>query len=75
MKLIGQLIWIRPEVTAMKCKNCGLCIENCPLAAMTNNNGLPAIDYKQCIQCFCCDEICPHNAIEQKMSWLAQKLR
>ena len=74
MKLVGQLIWIRPKASVSKCKRCGLCIENCPVSAMTSNNGVPIIDYKRCIKCFCCDEICLHNAIEQQVSWLAKKL-
>ena len=74
MKLVGQLIWIHPKAIIEKCKRCGLCIQNCPVTAITSNNGVPVIDYKKCIQCFCCDEICPYNAMEQQMSWLAKKL-
>lgn len=75
MKLVGHLIWIRPNAIIRKCKKCGLCIQSCPVSAMRSKDGVPEIDYKKCIQCFCCDEICPHNAIEQQMSWLAKKLR
>lgn len=75
MKMVGRLIWIRPKAIVNKCKKCGFCIENCPVTAMVSNDGVPVIDYEQCIQCFCCDEVCPHNAIEQQMSWLAKKLR
>jgi len=74
MKLVGQLIWIRPKAIAPKCERCGLCIKNCPVNAMTAKDGIPEIDYNQCIKCFCCDEICPHNAIEQQISWLAKKI-
>ena len=74
MKLMGQLIWIRPKAIAQKCERCGLCIKNCPVNAMTAKDGVPEIDYNQCIKCFCCDEICPHNAIDQQISWLAKKI-
>jgi formate hydrogenlyase subunit 6/NADH:ubiquinone oxidoreductase subunit I len=37
-----------------------------------NEKGL-MIDYGQCIQCFCCQEICPEGAIKIKPGW-AMKL-
>lgn len=75
MKAVSNLIWIRPRAIPEACKKCGLCIQNCPVKAMTaDDDGVPLIDYKVCIKCFCCDEICPHNAIEQQTSWLAKKL-
>jgi len=30
--------------------------------------GVPSIDYKKCIQCFCCHELCPHKAIDLRKS-------
>ena len=26
----------------------------------------PVYDYKKCIRCFCCQEMCPHQAIQVK---------
>jgi len=74
LKFLGNLIWLRPRVKPEVCKRCGICIQNCPVQAMSSRNGLPQIDDKICIKCFCCDEICPHNAITQQMSWIAKKL-
>jgi len=73
IKIIGKLLWVRPEPNDNKCKRCGDCIKNCPTQAMISKDGFPIIDYNKCINCFCCDEICPHDAIDQKMSWLAKK--
>ncbi|MBN1154842.1 DUF362 domain-containing protein [candidate division KSB1 bacterium] len=74
MDMIGKLIWVRPCVNKDTCKKCGLCVENCPVQAMTPVNGIPKIDYSICIKCFCCDEICPYGAIQQEMSWLVKRL-
>ncbi len=74
LKLAGKLIWIRPKANAKHCKKCGMCITNCPVKAMESVDGIPVIDYNACIKCFCCDEICPYNAIDLQMSWLARKL-
>lgn len=71
--LVGKLLWVRPEPQEKRCKRCGDCIKNCPTRAMISKDGFPIIDYDKCINCFCCDEICPHDAIDQKMSWLARK--
>jgi Pyruvate/2-oxoacid:ferredoxin oxidoreductase delta subunit len=75
LKLAGKLVWIRPKANEKKCKRCGMCITNCPVKAMESVDGFPVIDYNICIKCFCCDEICPYNAIDLQMSWLARKLR
>jgi len=73
VKILGKLIWVRPKPDENRCQKCGECIANCPTQDMSPRKGFPIIDYKKCISCFCCDEVCPHNAIDQKMSWLAKK--
>ncbi len=75
IQFFGRYVWVRPKPNIDMCKRCGACIENCPTQAMKSEEGFPVIDYSKCINCFCCDEICPHDAIDQKASWLAQKLR
>lgn len=75
VRLLGKMVWVRPYPDEHRCKRCGACIANCPTQAMTPENGFPIIDYEKCISCFCCDEVCPHNAIDQRMSWLAKMFR
>ena len=73
IKTLGKLLWVRPKPDVETCKRCGDCIKKCPTQAMTPEDGFPIINYDKCISCFCCDEVCPHDAIDQKMSWLAKK--
>ncbi|MCK5062361.1 MAG: 4Fe-4S binding protein, partial [Candidatus Aenigmarchaeota archaeon] len=40
---------------------CGNCVSNCPVGAISIN-GYPKIDYKKCIHCYCCHELCPEGA-------------
>lgn len=75
VKLLGKLLWVRPQPDEKCCKRCGACIKTCPTQAMSPDDGFPIIDYKKCISCFCCDEVCPYDAINQKMSWLVKKFR
>ena len=74
LKTLGNIIWTRPVADPKKCIGCGICVENCPVEAMTLVNKLPVIDYKKCINCLCCDEICPENAMTQEKSFLARIL-
>ncbi len=73
IQVLGKLLWVRPKPEKIKCLRCGECIANCPTKAMLSQDGFPIIDYKKCIACFCCDEVCPYSAIDQKISWLAKK--
>jgi uncharacterized protein (DUF362 family)/Pyruvate/2-oxoacid:ferredoxin oxidoreductase delta subunit len=75
VRILGKLLYVRPKPDSDRCKRCGICIANCPVQAMTPKKGFPIIDYKKCISCFCCDEVCPFDAIDQDISWLAKKFR
>lgn len=54
------------------CKGCGLCIEKCPVNALswsktkTNyfGNPVPEVDIDKCIACGICEQICPDMAIK-----------
>lgn len=72
--LAQKLIKIYPSLIIEKCKSCFICLEHCPVKAISkNNNKFPVWDYDKCIYCYCCHELCPHKAIEIKQSWLARK--
>ena len=62
-------------VNAELCKECGLCVMNCPAGALVAApEGIEASPEK-CIACYCCAEVCPHNAIEMRMGPLAETLK
>lgn len=61
----------RPRILPDLCRKCGVCVESCPVEgkALSFANGRdkpPVYDYKKCIRCFCCQEMCPHRAIAVK---------
>ncbi|MCD4689900.1 4Fe-4S binding protein [bacterium] len=31
------------------------------------------VDYRACVECLCCHEVCPHQAVHIKLSWLGSK--
>jgi uncharacterized protein (DUF362 family)/NAD-dependent dihydropyrimidine dehydrogenase PreA subunit len=69
----------RPYIIEDKCKQCGICVEVCPLEqkALSFEKGkdvTPKYDYQECIRCYCCQEMCPHHAIEVETPLLGKLL-
>jgi len=76
-KFIAPLVWTRPKPDINKCTFCKVCIESCPVEAMSpdEENKLPVIDYDKCILCNCCNEVCPEGAIFYEFSILAKLIK
>lgn len=55
------------------CKQCRVCEEKCPVAAI-HLSPYPMVNHKKCIRCFCCMEVCPHKAILVKKPWIRSQL-
>lgn len=63
------LLWhIRPKMHTDLCQRCGACVRQCPVGAIEIGRKNARIDRKKCIECFCCHEVCPHNAIGEDMT-------
>jgi NAD-dependent dihydropyrimidine dehydrogenase PreA subunit len=54
---------VRPEVDGALCSGCGVCVQQCPVSAITMGERFPKADGERCITCFCCQECCPQKAI------------
>ena len=79
-KRLRQNLWTRmakalnlfqkkPYIQAELCVKCGICVNSCPVPekAVDFRKGKdqpPVYDYKKCIRCFCCQEMCPKKAIK-----------
>lgn len=71
-KLRDKIFWMRPVADPGRCTLCGQCIKSCPVQAMQSNGRVPIIDYEKCINCLCCEELCPEKAILQERSRLVK---
>ena len=66
----------RPFIKRNACILCEICVKQCPARVMqriknkSDGKELIKIDYRNCIRCFCCQEICPEEAITIKSGWL-----
>lgn len=65
----------RPFINRGICKLCMLCTEVCQTDSIKKDSKGLKIDYRNCISCFCCQEVCPYNAIEIKRGILGKILR
>ena len=64
----GQRLWRRffvkrPKISRSRCHLCRVCVQHCPAQVMKLVDAKIVIDYKRCIRCYCCQELCPYGAI------------
>lgn len=72
IRLLKRFVWVRPRVEHEECKRCRRCVDSCPVQAMNmHDNGID-INYKTCINCMCCHELCEYNAVKLDFSFLAR---
>ncbi len=67
-KLSARLLRPRVQFDPDICVGCGECAANCPAQVITmkadeNGRRHPHVDYEHCIRCYCCQELCPRNAV------------
>ena len=71
---IGRFFMPRPIAMPEKCKGCGECVASCPqhtiALSMKNGKKIARIRHADCIRCYCCQELCPFEAIRIKKNFL-----
>jgi len=51
------------QINGEKCTGCGLCVDVCPVEAISLENDKAKIDAEKCVDCSQCVEECPNEAI------------
>jgi len=51
--------WVKQE----DCVGCGVCVDECPVSAITLEEEKARINMDDCIRCGKCHEICPQEAV------------
>ncbi|HML04832.1 MAG TPA: 4Fe-4S binding protein [Methanobacterium sp.] len=54
-------------VDAESCQLCGVCVNKCPVDAMSIENDEVVVDSEKCILCGACEARCPLNAVRLKI--------
>jgi len=52
-----------PWISTDDCVACGVCVEECPVGAISMDGQAAVIDEKACIRCGKCHDICPEEAV------------
>lgn len=60
---IRNLVTAYPSPLPDLCECCGICRDACPPGVIKLDGKALRIDYKRCIRCFCCRELCPKAAM------------
>jgi uncharacterized protein (DUF362 family)/NAD-dependent dihydropyrimidine dehydrogenase PreA subunit len=57
--------WVKPRLRVHPelCTRCGVCVNHCPVEALTLEE-IPLLNPEKCIACYCCLELCSNQAIE-----------
>jgi uncharacterized protein (DUF362 family)/NAD-dependent dihydropyrimidine dehydrogenase PreA subunit len=80
MRFFKEQVTPRPEIHPDKCTLCGGCVSVCPVdpKAVEFINGRqqpPQYNYRRCIRCYCCQEMCPDEAISIKTPFMGRVIR
>lgn len=76
--LMRRHIIPRPVIREERCTHCGTCVAMCPVSPKAvdflrpDRSRPPKHNYGLCIRCYCCQEVCPDNAIEVETPWLGR---
>ena len=62
-KLLKNVFIKKPKLKKGICKGCGVCLHVCPADALSVDEKAVLFNYKKCIRCYCCQEMCPEGAI------------
>ncbi len=71
-RMIAPLVWLKLEIAKDRCTGCEQCLKSCPVQTIRKEREGLVIVQAGCIQCMCCHELCPEDAIDIKFSLLAR---
>ena len=57
------------KVDAEKCDGCGVCVQSCPMDALSMKDNKPYLRYDECWYCGACAEDCPRQALRIELPY------
>ena len=57
------------EINHHACQLCEVCVKNCPVDALSVEDGKVVVNHDDCISCRNCEGICPVNAARVSTIW------
>lgn len=73
LKTIGDdyMPWIDKE----KCTSCNVCVEKCPVDAISMEDEKAGINMQECIHCGTCHSACPQEAVRHDSEKIPENVR
>jgi uncharacterized protein (DUF362 family)/Pyruvate/2-oxoacid:ferredoxin oxidoreductase delta subunit len=71
---LRNLLTTRPVQIMSRCVLCGVCVKACPSGVIKIVGRKLTFDYRSCIRCFCCRELCPEAALAVRRGFLLKIL-
>lgn len=67
----------RPKINNARCVGCGECVRSCPVhtISLDKEKRRAVIHPEPCIKCFCCQELCPKDAVKVKQNFLIKLVK
>ena len=62
--------WVNEEM----CTGCGVCVEECPVDAISLEEETATIDEGECIRCGTCHDVCPQEAVRHDSERIPQEV-
>ncbi len=62
-RVLRNIVVRKPKTVKRNCQLCGICAKVCPTGAIELRKETVHFNYSVCIRCYCCQEMCPHDAI------------
>jgi len=72
--ILRKQLTVKPFINTSNCAFCKACVMNCSAHAIEEVGRILKINQQKCIQCYCCRELCPNDAVEIKKSLLMKIL-
>lgn len=69
-KLAKKYLTKKVKIDKSVCRGCGKCARHCPAKAITVKDGKANVAQSKCIRCYCCQELCPFDAVRFHKSLL-----
>ena len=74
MRVLRKQLTVKPYIDPLICVSCKACVLNCSAHAIEEAGKALKINDEKCIQCYCCRELCPKDAVGIKKSLLLKLL-
>ena len=64
-----------PWVDEEQCSGCAVCVEECPVDAISMQDEIAAIDMDGCIRCGVCHDMCPEDAVRHDGEKIPERIQ